>query len=55
MLPPLPLAQLKEDWEYVAIVVDRLFFWTSITFTTVGSLIIFLDATYHLPPETPFP
>ncbi|KAJ6654875.1 hypothetical protein lerEdw1_006346 [Lerista edwardsae] len=46
---------LKEDWEYVAIVVDRLFFWTFITVTTIGTLSIFLDASYHLPPDEPFP
>ncbi|XP_060540651.1 acetylcholine receptor subunit beta isoform X2 [Pantherophis guttatus] len=46
---------MKEDWEYVAFVVDRLFFWTFIVFTTIGTLIIFLDASLHLPPEKPFP
>ncbi|XP_053118877.1 acetylcholine receptor subunit beta isoform X2 [Hemicordylus capensis] len=46
---------LKEDWEYVAIVVDRLFFWIFIIFTTIGTLSIFLDASFHLPPEHPFP
>ncbi|KAL8177037.1 UNVERIFIED_CONTAM: Acetylcholine receptor subunit beta [Gekko kuhli] len=46
---------LKEDWEYVAIVVDRLFFWTFIIFTTVGTLTIFLDASFNLPPDNPFP
>ncbi|XP_007443863.2 acetylcholine receptor subunit beta [Python bivittatus] len=45
---------LKEDWEYVAFVVDRLFFWTFIVFTTTGTLTIFLDASFHLPPEQPF-
>lgn len=59
MPPPLTdstsLSQLKEDWEYVAIVVDRLFFWTFIVFTTVGTFSIFLDASYHLPPDQPFP
>ncbi|XP_048222446.1 acetylcholine receptor subunit beta [Perognathus longimembris pacificus] len=46
---------LKEDWQFVAMVVDRLFLWTFIIFTSVGTLVIFLDATYHLPPEDPFP
>ncbi|XP_060060292.1 acetylcholine receptor subunit beta isoform X2 [Erinaceus europaeus] len=46
---------LKEDWQFVAMVVDRLFLWTFIIFTSVGTLVIFLDATYHLPPDDPFP
>ncbi|XP_029067211.1 acetylcholine receptor subunit beta isoform X3 [Monodon monoceros] len=46
---------LKEDWQFVAMVVDRLFLWTFIVFTSVGTLVIFLDATYHLPPPDPFP
>lgn len=45
---------LKEDWQFVAMVVDRLFLWTFIIFTSVGTLVIFLDATYHLPPPTLF-
>lgn len=48
-------SQLKEDWQFVAMVVDRLFLWTFIIFTSVGTLVIFLDATYHLPPDDPFP
>ncbi|XP_013911234.1 PREDICTED: acetylcholine receptor subunit beta-like [Thamnophis sirtalis] len=52
---PVPWTLLKEDWEYVAFVVDRLFFWIFIVFTTIGTLTIFLDASLHLPPEKPFP
>lgn len=48
-------SQLKEDWQFVAMVVDRLFLWTFIIFTSVGTLVIFLDASYHLPPPEPFP
>uniref|UniRef100_A0A096P2Q3 Cholinergic receptor nicotinic beta 1 subunit n=1 Tax=Papio anubis TaxID=9555 RepID=A0A096P2Q3_PAPAN len=42
-----------EDWQFVAMVVDRLFLWTFIIFTSVGTLVIFLDATYHLAPLRP--
>ncbi|XP_078527096.1 acetylcholine receptor subunit beta [Lissotriton helveticus] len=46
---------LKDDWRYVAMVVDRLFLWTFIVFTSLGTLAIFLDASFHHPPEVAFP
>lgn len=46
--------QLREDWQYVAMVVDRMFLWIFVIFTTVGTLAIFADASFHRTPTDPF-
>ncbi|MBN3286942.1 ACHB protein, partial [Polyodon spathula] len=46
---------LTEDWQYVAMVVDRLFLWIFVIFTTVGTLAIFMDASFNGTPLDPFP
>lgn len=48
------LAQLREDWQYVAMVVDRMFLWIFVVFTTVGTLAIFADASTNDTPTDPF-
>ncbi|MBN3303040.1 ACHB protein, partial [Amia calva] len=45
---------LREDWQYVAMVVDRLFLWIFVIFTTVGTLVIFTDASFNHTPQDPF-
>ncbi|MGH0185406.1 UNVERIFIED_CONTAM: hypothetical protein FKN15_018008 [Acipenser sinensis] len=45
---------LTEDWQYVAMVVDRLFLWIFVIFTTVGTLAIFMDASFNGTPLDPF-
>ncbi|XP_075890119.1 acetylcholine receptor subunit beta isoform X1 [Nelusetta ayraudi] len=45
---------LREDWQYVAMVVDRMFLWIFVIFTTVGTLAIFADASFNHTPTDPF-
>ncbi|XP_008325889.1 acetylcholine receptor subunit beta [Cynoglossus semilaevis] len=45
---------MKEDWQYVAMVVDRMFLLIFVVFTTVGTLAIFADARFNLTPTDPF-
>ncbi|XP_056431415.1 acetylcholine receptor subunit beta [Gadus chalcogrammus] len=45
---------LREDWQYVAMVVDRMFLWIFVVFTTVGTLGIFINASTSLTPTDPF-
>lgn len=47
--------QMTEDWQFIALVVDRLFLWLFIIITTLGTLVIFLDASFNYTPDNPFP
>uniref|UniRef100_A0A8C4Z7D6 Cholinergic receptor, nicotinic, beta 1 (muscle) like n=1 Tax=Gadus morhua TaxID=8049 RepID=A0A8C4Z7D6_GADMO len=51
--------QLKKqdtgDWQYIALVVDRLFFWLFVVITGLGTLAMFLDASFNFTPDEPFP
>ncbi|KAG7465311.1 hypothetical protein MATL_G00175040 [Megalops atlanticus] len=42
------------DWQYIAIVVDRLFLWLFVVITTLGTLALFLDASFNYTPDQPF-
>ncbi|KAF3836885.1 hypothetical protein F7725_004349 [Dissostichus mawsoni] len=43
------------DWQYIALVADRLFFWLFVIITTLGTLAMFLDASFNYTPDNPFP
>uniref|UniRef100_A0A3Q1AQZ4 Cholinergic receptor, nicotinic, beta 1 (muscle) like n=1 Tax=Amphiprion ocellaris TaxID=80972 RepID=A0A3Q1AQZ4_AMPOC len=43
------------DWQYIALVVDRLFLWLFVIITTLGTLAMFLDASFNYTPDNPFP
>uniref|UniRef100_A0A087XS25 Acetylcholine receptor subunit beta n=1 Tax=Poecilia formosa TaxID=48698 RepID=A0A087XS25_POEFO len=43
------------DWQFIALVVDRLFLWLFVIITTLGTLAVFLDASFNYTPDNPFP
>lgn len=47
--------QLTGDWQFIALVVDRLFLWLFVIITTLGTLAMFLDASFNYTPDNPFP
>ncbi|KAM9827373.1 cholinergic receptor, nicotinic, beta 1 (muscle) like [Neosynchiropus ocellatus] len=46
---------MTDDWQYIALVVDRLFLWLFVIITTLGTLAMFLDASFNYTPDEPFP
>ncbi len=46
---------MTDDWQYIAVVLDRLFFWLFVIITTLGTLAMFLDASFNYTPDQPFP
>ncbi|XP_062849385.1 cholinergic receptor, nicotinic, beta 1 (muscle) like [Trichomycterus rosablanca] len=46
---------MTDDWQYIAIVLDRLFLWLFVIITTLGTLAMFLDASFNHTPQNPFP
>uniref|UniRef100_A0A3Q3H353 Cholinergic receptor, nicotinic, beta 1 (muscle) like n=1 Tax=Labrus bergylta TaxID=56723 RepID=A0A3Q3H353_9LABR len=46
---------MTEDWQFIALVVDRLFLWLFVIITTLGTLAMFLDASLNYTPDNPFP
>lgn len=50
-----PSLQMTGDWQFIALVVDRLFLWLFVIITTLGTLAMFLDASFNHTPDNPFP
>ncbi|XP_076843597.1 cholinergic receptor, nicotinic, beta 1 (muscle) like isoform X2 [Brachyhypopomus gauderio] len=46
---------MTDDWQYIAMVVDRLFLWLFVIITSLGTLTMFLDASFNHTPDNPFP